>query len=187
MKNYKCVHRTKNGLLVTGMLLYYKVRAVNKGYKVTLNKNTLILTKWGKMQGIHAKPKQNFESSLGNKYELVSLNKRNTKAICNNTKTSEQVKFKFNQKTGVYERLEKEFGFKPARSVDDEIRSMFKIFMEDEVTARIKEKEHMIVPNEKWDGTKKKSEVLEYLEEEKTEEVSEEDLVAKRLEDLGYV
>ena len=67
----------------------------------------------------------------------------------------------------IYEKLPKQFGFKSSVSLEEEIRRMFELLTQPQVTRRIEEKKHLILPKTWWSGEKRQVETLEIVELEK--------------------
>jgi nucleoside-diphosphate-sugar epimerase len=67
----------------------------------------------------------------------------------------------------IYERLPKNYGFKPKVSVEEEVFRMFELLTKPEIKARIEEKKHLIIPKTWWSGVKREVQRLELLDLEK--------------------
>ncbi len=69
----------------------------------------------------------------------------------------------------IYERLPKDFGFKPRVSPEEEIYRMLELLTQPKIKQRIEEKKHLILPRTWWSGIKKEVETIEIVEEIKYE------------------
>ncbi|PIN99982.1 NAD-dependent dehydratase [archaeon CG10_big_fil_rev_8_21_14_0_10_43_11] len=58
-------------------------------------------------------------------------------------------------------KLPNTFGFKTQTTLEQEVRHMFEILTQPESLERLEAMKHAIIPETRWDGTKKKSETLE--------------------------
>jgi hypothetical protein len=65
----------------------------------------------------------------------------------------------------IYERLPREFGFKPEVSLEEEIYQILKLLIQPKIKERIEEKKHLILPRTWWSGRKQQVETIEILEE----------------------
>jgi hypothetical protein len=68
----------------------------------------------------------------------------------------------------IYEKLPKEYGFKPRVSPEEAVYRMFELLTRPEIKARIEQKKHLILPKTWWSGVKKQVETIEVLEEIET-------------------
>ncbi|OVE76452.1 hypothetical protein BVX97_00910 [bacterium E08(2017)] len=61
----------------------------------------------------------------------------------------------------LFDKLPDEFGFKSEVSMEEEIYEIFKLLTQPEISKRIEEKKHVILPKTTWGGQKKEMDVLE--------------------------
>ncbi len=64
----------------------------------------------------------------------------------------------------IYEKLNKQFEFKPKITPEKEIYRMLKLLTQPEIKKRIEEKKHLILPKTWWSGVKKQVEILEEID-----------------------
>ncbi len=69
----------------------------------------------------------------------------------------------------IYERLPKDFGFKPNVTPEKEIYRMLELLTQPKIKQRIEQKKHLILPRTWWSGMKKEVETIEVIEEIKYE------------------
>jgi UDP-sulfoquinovose synthase len=65
----------------------------------------------------------------------------------------------------IYEKLPKDFGFKPEVAPAEEIYRILKLLIQPEIKRRIEEKKHLILPKTWWSGMKRQVETVKILEE----------------------
>ncbi len=65
----------------------------------------------------------------------------------------------------IYDKLAGEFGFVQQDTLDKEIYRMFELLTQPHIKARIKEKEHLILPKTWWSGKKKEVERIELIKD----------------------
>jgi len=70
----------------------------------------------------------------------------------------------------IYKKLPDEFGFEPKVPPGEEIYRMFELLMRPEISERIEQKKHLILPKTWWSGEKRRVETIEALTEETLKE-----------------